>query len=233
MTINSRVLTVIPTYKECENLTLLIPELLNLKLGLDILVVDDFSDDGTIQLIETLRITYGESVKVISRHEEASYAKSLIQGIKFGIANGYSTVIQLDADGSHAPKDVNKLIEAKGDVVIGSRYVRNSKVINVPLRRQAYSILGNIYISLIWKSRVRDKTNGFRLFRTDALRTLDEFNVSSLGFAVQIQTLKLISKNKKIRISEVPTEFVFRQIGNSKFDLKKLLEALIITTKSV
>lgn len=233
MEISSKsVLVIIPTFKECDNLRVIVPELLDRVQGIHILIVDDISHDGTAELILELQKTFGQAVSLISRQNDPSYAKSLLQGLKLGIAKGYSTLVQMDADGSHAPKDLIKLLSAEGDVVIGSRYLRNSNVINVPILRQIYSIAGNAYISLIWKSRLRDKTNGFRLFRSQALDILADFNVSSLGFAVQIQTLRSLCKDRKIQITEVPVDFVFRQIGNSKFDMKKLFEALIIATKS-
>ena len=95
-----------------------------------------------------------------------------------------------------------------------------------------YSIFGNVYISIVWRSSIRDKTNGFRLFRSEALEVLSGFNVSTLGFAVKIQTLNYLRKQKKMRTKEVPIEFVFRQVGVSKFDLKKLIEAMRVTTIS-
>jgi dolichol-phosphate mannosyltransferase len=233
MEISSKsVLVIIPTFKECDNLRVIVPELLNQVQGVHILIVDDISHDGTTELVLELQKTFGQAVSLISRQSDPSYAKSLLQGLKLGIVKGYSTLVQMDADGSHAPKDIIKLLSAEGDVVIGSRYLRNSNVINVPILRQIYSIAGNAYISVIWKSRLRDKTNGFRLYRSQALNILANFNVSSLGFAVQIQTLRSLCKDRKIKITEVPVDFVFRQIGNSKFDMKKLFEALIIATKS-
>lgn len=233
MEISSKsVLVIIPTFKECDNLRVIVPELLNQVQGVHILIVDDISHDGTTELVLELQKTFGQAVSLISRQNDPSYAKSLLQGLKLGIVKGYSTLVQMDADGSHAPKDIIKLLSAEGDVVIGSRYLRNSNVINVPILRQIYSIAGNAYISVIWKSRLRDKTNGFRLYRSQALNILANFNVSSLGFAVQIQTLRSLCKDRKIKITEVPVDFVFRQIGNSKFDMKKLFEALIIATKS-
>lgn len=228
--IDDKVLIVIPTFEEHENLKVIIPELFIHLPGTHILIVDDNSDDGTFQLISSLQQIYGRTIGIISRKEDPSYAKSLLEGIKLGIKNGYTTIIQMDADGSHAPKDVKNLLRANGEVVIGSRYLRNSKVIDVPWKRRTYSILGNLYISMIWKSKLRDKTNGFRLYRTHALENLRDFNVTSLGFAVQIQTLNMLRKDRRIQIKEVPIEFEYRQIGESKFDLNKLLEALLAST---
>ena len=229
---SKRILVVIPTFRECENLRVLVPQLMAQINGIHIMIVDDLSQDGTEELVNELQKTFGQAVRLISRSDDPSYAKSLLEGINYGIESGYSTLIQMDADGSHAPKDLIKLISAEGDVVIGSRYLKGSNVVNVPLLRQMYSILGNIYISIIWRSHLRDKTNGFRLFRAQALDVLADFQVSSLGFAVQIQTLKSLCENPRIQITEVPVEFIFRQIGNSKFDMKKLLEALVIVTKA-
>jgi dolichol-phosphate mannosyltransferase len=225
-----RVLIVIPTFKEYENLKVIIPELFIQVPGTHVLIVDDMSHDGTAHLMHEFQATFGKKIHFISRLNNPSYAKSLLEGIMFGIQNGYTTIIQMDADGSHAPKDIPRMLKINGDVIIGSRYLRNSNVRGVPWKRQMYSILGNVYISILWRSLLRDKTNGLRLFRASALEILSNFNGSSLGFAVQIQTLNMLRKDKKIQIVEIPIEFVYRQIGDSKFDLKKLFEAMIATT---
>ena len=225
-----RILIVIPTFRECENLKIIVPELFEQVPGTHILIVDDNSDDGTTQLISDFQGVHDRAIKMISRSNDPSYAKSLLEGLNSGIQNGYSTIIQMDADRSHAPKDVVRMLNANGDVVIGSRYLRNSKVRDVPWKRRLYSILGNLYISILWKSTLRDKTNGFRLYRGHALENLPKFNVTSLGFAVQIQTLNMLRKDKRILIKEIPIEFASRQLGESKFDLHKLFEAICATT---
>jgi len=223
-------LIVIPTFRECENLKVIVPELFELVPGTHILIVDDNSHDGTTELISDFQGVYGLAINVISRPNDPSYAKSVLEGLNSGIQNGYSAIIQMDADGSHAPKDVVRMLNTNGDVIIGSRYLRNSKVRDVPWKRRLYSILGNLYISILWKSTLRDKTNGFRLFRCHALENLPKFNVTSLGFAVQIQTLNMLRKDERIVIKEIPIEFAYRQIGESKFDLHKLVEAIFATT---
>jgi dolichol-phosphate mannosyltransferase len=150
----------------------------------------------------------------------------LLVGLKLGYKEKFDFVIQMDSDGSHSPRDIPKLISCEGDLVIGSRYFKNSTVLNVPVFRQLYSILGNIYISILWKTSIRDKTNGFRLFRKKSLELISNLNVVNEGFAVQIEVLNVLRKSKKIEIREVPVEFIFRKVGTSKFDFKKLIEAL-------
>jgi dolichol-phosphate mannosyltransferase len=111
MEISSKsVLVIIPTFKECDNLRVIVPELLDRVQGIHILIVDDISHDGTAELILELQKTFGQAVSLISRQNDPSYAKSLLQGLKLGIAKGYSTLVQMDADGSHAPKDLIKLL---------------------------------------------------------------------------------------------------------------------------
>jgi dolichol-phosphate mannosyltransferase len=224
-------LVVIPTYKEYENLRKLVPTILEESQNLDVLVVDDNSKDGTDKLLENFQSVYSDRVFFIARKKNASYAKSLVEGFAFALNNGYKSLVQMDADGSHPPREIIQLLNSEGDVVIASRYVKGAKVNNVPLSRRLYSIFANIYISLRWKTSIRDKTNGFRLFRDNAFSLLSGFKSTTDGFAVQIEVLYYLKSHSSVSIVEVPTRFDFRQIGDSKFNLKKLVEAFKTTNK--
>jgi dolichol-phosphate mannosyltransferase len=226
-------LVVLPTYKEFENLQILIPQLMALDSCLHVLIVDDNSNDGTENFVYSQKVNYGERLNLIVRTVDQSYAKSLLVGLKLGHKEKFDFVIQMDSDGSHSPRDIPKLISCEGDLIIGSRYFKNSTVLNVPVFRQLYSILGNIYISILWQTSIRDKTNGFRLFRKKSLELISNLNVVNEGFAVQIEVLNTLRRSKKIEIKEVPIEFVFREVGTSKFDFKKLIEALKFVSISI
>jgi len=226
-------LVLIPTFKEAENLKILIPQIMGISPNLDVLIVDDDSQDGTPILIKKLQLDYGKRIQLLTRKNNPSYADSFLEGIKFAIANGYECVIQMDADGSHPPMGILGLLNASGDLVIGSRYIKGSQVNLVPWKRRFYSIAGNIYISIRWRTSLRDKTNGFRLFRVKALNLLSNFETTTKGFAIQIEILNFIAKHDSITITEIPTTFNFRVIGNSKFKLKTLLEAFRSTNNVI
>ncbi len=218
-------LIIIPTYREVENLRILVPQIMTISPNLHLLIVDDDSQDGTYQLVGKFKSDYGQRVELLTRQTDPSYAASLLQGMSFAIKLGYEAIIQMDADGSHPPSEILDLVNTSGDVVIGSRYMKGAKVKSVPLLRRVYSIIGNVYISIRWRSKLRDKTNGFRLFRGNALKALSNFETTTTGFAIQIEILRYLNIQNSIVITEIPTVFNFREIGSSKFNLMKLYEA--------
>lgn len=213
-----------------ENLKVLIPQIMETNSNVHVLVIDDYSEDSTNRLMNQFHTIYQNRTHYICRKSNPSYAESLLEGFKFADENGYSKVIQMDADGSHAVSDLQQLLRSHSNITIGSRYLSGSKVINVPIRRQTISILGNIYISIIWRSLIRDKTNGFRSFDSVAISKLSEFKSNSQGFAIQLEVLNFLSKKQGLTITEVPITFKYRNIGESKFNLGKLLEAFKVAT---
>ena len=216
-----------------ENLKNLIPKIMKMNSSIHVLVIDDYSDDLTDELMENLQTNYPSRIHYICRKSNPSYAESLCEGFKFANQNKYQKVIQMDADGSHAIMDLNRLLESNSHVTIGSRYIRGSKVINVPIRRQVISILGNIYISMIWGSLIRDKTNGFRSFDYQAISRLSDFRSKSKGFAVQVEVLYFLVKKLDLSVNEIPVTFEYRNLGESKFNLGKLFEAFKIATATL
>ena len=224
-------LVIIPSYKEMENLKIQIPAILNKFTNSHVLIVDDFSGDATNLLMIDLIDNYPNRIDYICRRDNPSYALSLLLGFEFSRKNHFERVIQMDADGSHSIHDIRNLLEASGDVVIGSRYKQNSEIIQFPITRLLYSILGNLYISLLWKTRIRDKTNGFRCFNPAAIEKILEHPYKSRGFSIQIEVLRNLINLRDLQIVEVPTVFRYRLVGESKFDLKKLLEALVLATR--
>lgn len=136
----------------------------------------------------------------------------------------------MDADGSHPTADIHRLLMSTSDVVIASRYIGGSRVINVPLYRRAISILGNIYLHFRKPLNVRDRTNGFRAFNSQAMRILDGFESSEKGFSIQIEILDFLVM-AGMKVHEIDTTFEYRSLGESKFDLKKVFEAFNKTRK--
>ena len=229
-----RFLVIIPCFKEMENLRVLIPKLMETYTDSDLLVIDDNSNDQTEALMDAYARSYTNRIYYICRKSDPSYAESLCEGFKFAYENNYQKLIQMDADGSHAVSDIKLLIQANTNIAIGSRYKTNSRIINVPIIRQIISIVGNVYISLLWRTLIRDKTNGFRCYDQLAILKLSDFKTNSKGFAVQIEVLHhLLATKEKLKISEIPISFQFRNLGESKFNVDKLLEALKTATTLV
>lgn len=222
------VLVVIPTYNEAENLTWLLPEILEIDRRIDILVVDDYLDDRTKILIDRLSEKFPNKLTLITRMQNQSYAKSLLEGLRYGKVSNYSKVIQMDADGSHDPKDITRFIESQANLTIGSRYVSDSIISNVPFIRRFYSLAGNLVISLLWRSTIKDKTNGYRAYDSSALEVILNQEYKSVGFSIQFEILKsLLDTISKLKVEEISVHFKYRELGNSKFDFVKLYEALI------
>jgi dolichol-phosphate mannosyltransferase len=221
---------VIPCFKEVENLKILIPSILEEYLQSQIVVVDDFSDDLTDELMLTLGNLYPQRIFYICRQSNPSYAESLMQGLKFSSKQNYEKTIQMDCDGSHAVADISRLLESSANLTIGSRYRLQSKVIDVPITRQFISIMSNIYISLLWRTKIRDKTNGFRCFDKETVNRLVGLVTISNGFAIQIEVLRNLLQIDELTITEVPVTFRYRMLGNSKFNLNKFVEALRVAT---
>ena len=153
-----------------------------------------------------------------------------MQGLKFSSKQNYEKTIQMDCDGSHAVADISRLLESSANLTIGSRYRHQSKVIDVPITRQFISIMSNIYISLLWRTKIRDKTNGFRCFDKETVNRLVGLVTISNGFAIQIEVLRNLLQIDELTITEVPVTFRYRMLGNSKFNLNKFVEALRVAT---
>lgn len=226
-----KTLVVLPCFGEKKNLEWLIPNLIEALPRCDVLIVDDFSGDGTIELINDLSEIYHHRVRLLSRRIDKSYAKSLLSGLRLGLDCDYETLVQMDADGSHSVEDLSKLLEQEFDLVIGSRYVQGSTVVNVPLLRRAISRIANLMIRVTTGSKVADNTNAFRVFNRHALNCIHDLDIQSLGFAVQFELLtKMRSLNPELRIKEIPIEFKYRKLGSSKFDIGKLKESVRVLT---
>jgi glycosyltransferase involved in cell wall biosynthesis len=223
-------LVVIPCYKEFENLKILVPSILEEYPQSRIMVVDDFSNDSTDELMFNLEKLYSQRIFYICRKGNPSYAESLMEGLKFSRNHNFEKTIQMDSDGSHSVHDIQRLLNSNANLTIGSRYQHQSKVVDVPTTRQLISIMSNIYISLLWRTKIRDKTNGFRCFDKDTVNHVVELATISNGFAIQIEVLRNLLQINKVTIKEVPVTFKYRVLGNSKFSLKKFLEALRVAT---
>jgi dolichol-phosphate mannosyltransferase len=221
------VLVVIPTYNERENLGPILDRLQKVLPDVHVLVVDDGSPDGTGELADE-RAAANDHVHVMHRTEKAGLGAAYIAGFRWGLAREYKTIVEMDADGSHAPEDLPRLLDAVGeaDLAIGSRYVPGGAVVNWPLKRQVLSRGANIYSQVALGMRTRDITAGFRAYRRPVLEKLALDEVNSHGYCFQID-LTLRTADAGFEIVEVPITFTEREIGESKMDGSIIREAFL------
>jgi dolichol-phosphate mannosyltransferase len=225
------VLVVIPTYNERENLGPILDRLHKALPDVHVLVVDDGSPDGTGELADE-RAAADERVHVLHRTEKAGLGAAYIAGFRWGLAREYNTIVEMDADGSHAPEDLPRLLDAVGDtdLAIGSRYVPGGSVVNWPLKRQVLSRGANVYSQLALGMRTRDITAGFRAYRRPVLEKLALDEVNSHGYCFQID-LTIRTADAGFEIVEVPITFTEREIGESKMDGSIIREAFLRVAK--
>jgi dolichol-phosphate mannosyltransferase len=222
---------VIPTYNESENIEWIVERLRAAQPGMDVMIVDDNSPDGTGALADRLA-SEDEAVSVVHRTEKAGLGAAYLHGCDVARAAGYDVIGEMDADGSHQPEQLERLVEAlrTADLVIGSRYVPGGSVVNWPLRRLVLSRGGNLYVRLLLGIRVKDATAGFRLFRRTTLEAIDLGSVRSTGYVFQTD-LAYRTVTRGLRLTEVPIEFIERERGDSKMSGQVASESLRLITR--
>lgn len=224
--IAGRVLVVVPTYDERENLPVLLDRLHAAVPSVDVLVVDDDSPDGTGVLAETLSAA-DERVHVLHRAAKEGLGAAYLDGFRWALARGYDTIVEMDADGSHAPEQLPSLLAAlaDADVVLGSRWVAGGSVVDWPRRRELLSRGGNAYARLLLGLPVHDATGGYRAYRRRVLEVVELADVASAGYCFQVDVLWRAWR-AGFRIVEVPIRFVERVNGVSKMSRDVVTEAL-------
>jgi dolichol-phosphate mannosyltransferase len=227
MTMESgRVLVIIPTYNEVENLPLILERVRKAVDSADILVADDNSPDGTGGLADEIAAD-DHHVHVLHRPGKQGLGAAYLEGFSWGLERGYDTIVEMDADGSHPPEQLPDLLEridAGADLVLGSRWVPGGKTVNWPKSRQLISRGGSLYSRLALGIKLRDVTGGYRAFRRTALEKLDLSEVVSQGYCFQID-LAVRAIRLGLRVDEVPITFVEREHGSSKMSRSIVMEA--------
>lgn len=226
-----RILVVIPTYNERENLPRILARVRAATPDVDVLVADDNSPDGTGDIADALAAS-DSRIHVLHRPGKAGLGAAYLAGFDWALERGYDAVVEMDADGSHRPEDLPRLIEAltDADLVLGSRWVAGGQVVNWPLSRKILSRGGNAYARVMLRAPVRDATGGYRIFRSSALRLLDLGAVESQGYCFQVDLVwRAVQRGLVVR--EVPIMFVERELGTSKMSRGIVLEALAKVTR--
>lgn|SRR5690606_4823514 len=220
-------LVIIPTYNEIENIEVVLRQVFSLPVFFDVLVVDDSSPDGTADRVKTLQTEFPQLFLEV-RKEKDGLGKAYTHGFKWALARQYQNVFEMDADLSHNPKDLPKLLEALqqgADLAIGSRYSHGVNVVNWPMNRVLLSFMASKYVRLVTGLPVHDATAGFVGYKRIVLETLDLNQIKFKGYGFQIE-MKYKAWRKKFKIVEVPIIFVNRIAGESKINSNILGEAV-------
>ncbi|NUS53713.1 MAG: polyprenol monophosphomannose synthase [Streptomycetaceae bacterium] len=221
---------IIPTYNERENLPAIIGRLHAALPAIHVLVADDNSPDGTGTVADELAAADDKGrIQVMHRTEKNGLGAAYIAGFRWGLARDYAVLVEMDADGSHAPEQLHRLLKAVtagADLVIGSRYIPGGRTVNWPWTRQFISRGGNLYVRLALGAGLKDMTGGFRAFRREALEALDLDSVDSKGYGFQVDMAwRMLRAGRTVR--EVPITFTEREIGESKMSGDIVREAFL------
>jgi dolichol-phosphate mannosyltransferase len=221
-----RVVMVIPTYDEAANLAWIVGRLRRAQPDVDVLVVDDRSPDGTGRIADELAAA-DPQVRVLHRPGKGGLGAAYLHGFEHALAEGYDVIGEMDADGSHLPEQLSRLLTAlaDADLVIGARWVPDGSVVNWPLHRELLSRGGNLYVRLLLGVGVRDATAGYRLFRRTTLEKIDLATVRSTGYVFQTD-LAVRTLRAGLVVREVPIDFVERVRGESKMSGAVAVESL-------
>lgn len=228
---NLRSLIVVPTYNEHDNLPRLLDEVLAQHPYLNVLVVDDGSPDGTGDVAEAIARRTSR-VRVLHRSGKLGLGTAYVAGFRYALANGYERIVEMDADFSHRPQDLPRLLAAAdhADVVIGSRNIPGGRVVGWSPLRQVISKGGSLFARLVLGLPVHDCTSGFKCFSRRALEVLDLDALRSNGYAFQVEVNNAVHR-AGLRLVEVPIVFPDRQRGKSKMSGRIVLEAALLVLR--
>ncbi|HIC36207.1 MAG TPA: polyprenol monophosphomannose synthase [Candidatus Marinimicrobia bacterium] len=221
-----KTLVISPTYNEGKNIESLVDQVLGPNPDYHLLIVDDNSPDGTAAIVKELQQTY-PNLSLEVRKGKAGLGTAYLFGFKWALERGYEAIVQIDADLSHDPKDVPRLVSElqNYDLIIGSRYVEGVSVVNWPIRRLILSYGANMYSRTVTGMPINDGTGGFKAWRGSLLRKIELNKVKSQGYSFQIE-MNFRAWRQNARIKEEPIIFVDRTIGESKMSKAIMYEAI-------
>jgi dolichol-phosphate mannosyltransferase len=221
-----KALVIIPTYNEIENIARMIEAVLGQDPSIDILIIDDNSPDGTADVVKKA-MEDNDRIKLIERSGKLGLGSAYVRGFEYALANGYEYILEMDADFSHNPNDLPRLLEAAktNDLVIGSRYVHGVNIINWPFKRLLISYFASKYVKVITRMPIKDPTAGFKCFRRKVLESINLKEILSDGYSFQVE-MNFRAWVKGFRIKEVPIVFTERIGGVSKMSKQIVWEAV-------
>lgn len=220
-----KALVIIPTYNESENIPSLLDIVLDQDPGLEVLIVDDNSPDGTAGLVKEIMPSQAR-VHLLERPGKMGLGSAYVSGFKYALSKGFEYILEMDADFSHNPQDLPRLLEAikDHDLVIGSRYSNGVNIVNWPIKRLLISYFASKYVRFITRMPIKDPTGGFKCFRRNVLESIDLDKILSDGYAFQIE-MNFRAWAKGFRIQEIPIVFTERLNGVSKMSRHIVWEA--------
>ena len=221
-------IVLIPTYNEKENITAILHAVLGLSSDFHVLIIDDNSPDGTASIVESLMGKFLQRLFLLKRPGKQGLGTAYILGFKWALDHNYDYIFEMDADFSHNPNDLDRLLQAceKGaDVAIGSRYVKGGETENWPIDRKIYSLGGSAYTRIITGMPIKDPTAGFVCYKNEVLANINLDAIKFIGYAFQIE-MKFAAWKLGYKIKEVPITFVDRKIGTSKMSKGIIKEAM-------
>ena len=214
-------LVIIPTYNEIENIKAILDAVMRLPEGFDVLIIDDGSPDGTAAAVREKQEEYPGRIHLEERAGKLGLGTAYIHGFKWGLSRGYEYIMEMDADFSHNPEDLPKLLNAcreeGADMSVGSRYISGVNVVNWPMGRVLMSYFASAYVRFVTGTNLRDTTAGFVCYSRKVLEAINLDKIQFKGYAFQIE-MKFKAFSRKFKIVEVPIIFINRRLGTSKMN---------------
>ena len=228
---NLKVLVISPTYNEKKNISELINRISEIYYPIDILIIDDNSPDGTADIVRNI-MNENDHIYLLEREKKLGLGTAYCTAFQWALERDYDLIIQIDADLSHDPDDIPRLIEEaeSADLIIGSRYIEGVNVINWPMRRLFLSYFANSYARLLIRFPIKDSTGGFKCFRRKVLESINLTNIRSAGYSFQIE-MNFLAWIKGFKILEIPIVFTDRTVGESKMNRSIVIEAFWMVPK--
>ncbi len=215
----AKAVVIIPTYNEKENISNIIDAVFKLNQGYHVLIIDDGSPDGTAQIVKDKQVASDGKLHIVEREGKLGLGTAYIRGFEWSLEHGYDYVFEMDADFSHNPEDLPRLLAAcendGADVAIGSRYVSGVNVVNWPMGRVLMSYFASKYVRFITGMKIADTTAGFKCYSTKVLKAIDFEKIKFKGYAFQIE-MKFTAWKMGFKVVEVPIIFTERTAGKSK-----------------
>ena len=226
-----KILIITPTFNESKNIVLLIEKILKKNPSYHLLVIDVNSPDGTAQIVKKMQDDY-KNIFIEKREKKSGLGTAYIHGFNWALKKDYDYIVQIDADLSHNPDDIPRLISRleNNDLVIGSRYTSGVSVVNWPIGRLLLSYFANLYARLITGMHVKDATCGFKAWKREVLESIELEQVQSQGYSFQIE-MNFRALSKGFKLVEEQIIFIDRTIGESKMSKKIMLEAIWIVLR--
>ena len=226
-----KILAISPTYNEKKNIAELINRITLIPTEIDLLIIDDNSPDGTADIVKSYMVE-NKHIFILEREKKLGLGTAYCEGFKWALDKGYDLIVQIDADLSHNPDDIPRMVEMSksADLIIGSRYIDGVNVINWPMRRLLLSYCANLYARIFIQFSIKDSTGGFKCFKRDVLESIDLSKIYSEGYSFQIE-MNFLTWIKGFKVLEIPIVFTDRTVGESKMNRAIVIEAILMVPK--